>query len=426
MLLEGYQTSPDIDDCPGSVHTLLYDSSATPTIEQPTAQSHKIPASTYSSSTPRKRSPPRRQYSSESTDSSPEKASQKQRLSSYQSHHHQQLNMTYTISPDISTSSLVSASEHYNGGSLINDNVCSPQTSNSSPDTPEWSLIDSFHKGAKNNALSNAKKNIASSQIKDEEIQTDEPYNDSKDLDSEDSINSKGNKVIITISNKNGISPVKESIRESGDTRIETRNKHLNNYNEPSRQASWTQLPSNNKSSQQKDSSTAKTIKSPICLVQNKDDDEDVDYPYARPYSPDQEPSDVTNHPYVPAPVFATPLPISSAELVVKGSPTSEAEEPTSLCSEESESDLESIHSYHPPTKVIDIPSAKRLATRLYHLDGFKKTDVSRHLSRNNEYNQGRHKWCHIHRAILLNDQAPIISLTNTIFTSFQLWQTNI
>ena len=72
-----------------------------------------------------------------------------------------QLNMTYTISPDISTSSLVSASEHYNGGSLINDNVCSPQTSNSSPDTPEWSLIDSFHKGAKNNALSNAKKNIA-------------------------------------------------------------------------------------------------------------------------------------------------------------------------------------------------------------------------------------------------------------------------
>ena len=395
MLLEGYQTSPDIDDCPGSVHTLLYDSSATPTIEQPTANSNKIPASMYSSSTPRKRSPPRRQYSSESTDSSPEKASQKQRLSSYQSHHHPQLNMTYTISPDISTSSLVSASEHYNGGSLINDNVCSPQTSNSSPDTPEWSLIDSFHKGAKNNARANVKKNIASSQIKDEEIQTDDANHDLKDLDSEDSINSKGNKVIITISNKNGISPVKESIRENCDTRIETKKKHLNNYNEPSRQASWTQLPSNNKPLQHIDSATAKTIKSPICLVQNKDDDEDVDYPYARPYSPDQEPSDVTNHPYVPAPVFATPLPISSADLLVKGSPSSEPEEPTSLCSEESESDLESIHSYHPPTKVIDIPSAKRLATRLYHLDGFKKTDVSRHLSRNNEYNQGRHKWCH-------------------------------
>ena len=64
---------------------------------------------------------------------------------------------------------------------------------------------------------------------------------------------------------------------------------------------------------------------------------------------------------------------------------------PSSICSEESESDLESIHSYHPPAKVIDIPSAKRLATRLYHLDGFKKTDVSRHLSRNNEYNQGKY-----------------------------------
>jgi hypothetical protein len=51
-------------------------------------------------------------------------------------------------SPDLSTSSLISCSEHYNGESVL-DNI-SPKTA-SSPDTPEWSLIDSFHK-SKNNA----------------------------------------------------------------------------------------------------------------------------------------------------------------------------------------------------------------------------------------------------------------------------------
>ncbi|CAB4055557.1 PSD [Lepeophtheirus salmonis] len=56
--------------------------------------------------------------------------------------------------------------------------------------------------------------------------------------------------------------------------------------------------------------------------------------------------------------------------------------------SSEGESDLESLHSYHPPPKIVDVPSAIRLAKRLYQLDGFRKSDVSRHLSRNNEYNQ--------------------------------------
>ena len=148
MLLEGYQTSPDLDDCPGSVHTLLFDASVTPIIDQPT---HTF------ASAQRKRSPPRHQGSFESTESSPEKAPQRQKMISQYPYHHTQLNMTYTISPDISTSSLISASEHYNGGSLVNDNVCSPQTSNSSPDTPEWSLIDSFHKGGKNNDSPNKK-----------------------------------------------------------------------------------------------------------------------------------------------------------------------------------------------------------------------------------------------------------------------------
>ncbi|KAG7471707.1 PH and SEC7 domain-containing protein 1-like isoform X2, partial [Solea senegalensis] len=35
-----------------------------------------------------------------------------------------------------------------------------------------------------------------------------------------------------------------------------------------------------------------------------------------------------------------------------------------------------------------DLPAAKRLAKRLYHLDGFRKSDVARHLSKNNEFSQ--------------------------------------
>lgn len=45
-------------------------------------------------------------------------------------------------------------------------------------------------------------------------------------------------------------------------------------------------------------------------------------------------------------------------------------------------SDVESLHSYHYSPKGVDIPSAVRLAKRLYSLDGFKKSDVSRHLSK--------------------------------------------
>ena len=48
----------------------------------------------------------------------------------------------------------------------------------------------------------------------------------------------------------------------------------------------------------------------------------------------------------------------------------------------EDESDIESLHSFHYSPKAIDLPSATRLAKRLYTLDGFKKSDVSRHLSK--------------------------------------------
>ncbi len=45
-------------------------------------------------------------------------------------------------------------------------------------------------------------------------------------------------------------------------------------------------------------------------------------------------------------------------------------------------SDVESLHSFHYSPKAVDIPSAVRLAKRLFYLDGFKKSDVSRHLSK--------------------------------------------
>lgn len=45
-------------------------------------------------------------------------------------------------------------------------------------------------------------------------------------------------------------------------------------------------------------------------------------------------------------------------------------------------SDVESLHSYHYSPKAVDIPSAVRLAKRLFGLEGFKKSDVSRHLSK--------------------------------------------
>lgn len=48
------------------------------------------------------------------------------------------------------------------------------------------------------------------------------------------------------------------------------------------------------------------------------------------------------------------------------------------------DSDADSL--YHQPSKAVDQPSACRLAKRLYHLEGFRKSDVSRHLSKKNDF----------------------------------------
>lgn len=80
--------------------------------------------------------------------------------------------------------------------------------------------------------------------------------------------------------------------------------------------------------------------------------------------------------------------PVQAARDVARLASSPASDQPRSLSDDSSESDMDSLRSYHPPAKVIDVPSATRLAKRLYYLDGFKKTDVSRHLSRNNEFNQ--------------------------------------
>ncbi|CAM1332038.1 efa-6 (predicted) [Pycnogonum litorale] len=57
-----------------------------------------------------------------------------------------------------------------------------------------------------------------------------------------------------------------------------------------------------------------------------------------------------------------------------------------SVQTDEDFSDIESLHSFHYSPKAIDMPSAVRLAKRLIQLDGFKKSDVSKHLSKNNDF----------------------------------------
>lgn len=45
-------------------------------------------------------------------------------------------------------------------------------------------------------------------------------------------------------------------------------------------------------------------------------------------------------------------------------------------------SDIDSLHSFHYSPKGVDMPSVVRLAKRLYGLEGFRKSDVSKHLSK--------------------------------------------
>jgi len=54
----------------------------------------------------------------------------------------------------------------------------------------------------------------------------------------------------------------------------------------------------------------------------------------------------------------------------------------------EEESDIDSLHSYNPPNNIVDAPSARRLATRLYKMEGFRKSEVFFHLSKPDDFSR--------------------------------------
>ena len=308
MLLE--QSSPDVDDVSGSVHTLLDTSGPHLPPPPPPAKYHysNSSSSVTSSSTPTSSSSSssRAQNPVSSATNTPKRSS-----SEAMSSDAKKPLLQPVVSPDISTSSLISASEHYNGESLL-DNI-SPQTS-SSPDTPEWSLMDSYHKKNGETTANGSTK-----------------LNNSSDLcvfpEKE-----KNNRTVISIGGQ--LHPEKEA-----------QFKVLTSPTKSERAASFV--------------TASPTTASPA---------------FSTPTSTKPEPF---------SPAFHEPKAASAT--AAAGSPTHGF---SSISSSEEESDMESLHSYHPPAKIIDIPSAIRLAKRLFYLDGFKKTDVSRHLSRNNDFNQ--------------------------------------
>lgn len=77
-------------------------------------------------------------------------------------------------------------------------------------------------------------------------------------------------------------------------------------------------------------------------------------------------------------------------------------------------SDVESMR-VAPVTKAVDVPSAERLAKRLFALDGFKATDVWRQLSKNTDFNRivGKYGDCTIYFLTKYITISDFIELTN-------------
>jgi PH/SEC7 domain-containing protein len=54
----------------------------------------------------------------------------------------------------------------------------------------------------------------------------------------------------------------------------------------------------------------------------------------------------------------------------------------------------------------VDIPSASRLAKRLYDLEGFRKDDISRHLCKNNDFSRAvADEYCKVRRQLIIITQ---------------------
>ena len=301
-----------LDDVSGSADTLLGSSSAT-TAEANLANSKLHHKESIVISKNSRKASLRHQSSVESSPGSKSKQ-------------HAAAAGAVTHSPsltDFSTSSLIS-SEHYNGESLLDHDNLSPQNS-SSPDTPEWSLMDSYHK-QRNNGGCESKAPLLPIASADENSASEQEQDELESMAGQDStmsslgeaIKSDGNRVIITIGTTTNTSSTYPGAtvgaeNNGGDHVSESSSFHSGDLTEKSQEF---------------------------------------------------EPGLPQNYPSLNSSI---------------GGATADSSE---------ESDLESLRSYHPPARPIDIPSAERLAKRLFYLDGFKRTDVSRHLGKNNEFSQ--------------------------------------
>lgn len=326
------QLSPP-DDYSGSVNTLLdtsgigilpLDDSATSSAASPSRHFHQPEEP---------RHPTKIQQSSPPQSTTKESASHQMLLSQTKRGHPSPPKGQRPFDPTspeelIDTSSLMSCSEHYNAESVL-DNKISPNSS-SSPDTPEWSLLDSIHK-KNGQAVGGGLATIDSME----------------DSFTNESLNNGNNNGALTNNNKTIIS--------IGDQQQQQLQQHKQQN---------------------------------IMLLQDdilEPPEEVVKHVVTSPGSGSLS----SNRTITPEQDFKELLRETTAnqQQVVPMQTSSSIQNSIMSNSSEEDSDLDSLHSYHPPVKVIDVPSAVRLAKRLYYLHGFKKTDVSRQLSKNTEYN---------------------------------------
>jgi hypothetical protein len=328
--MEIHDMDEDEDNFSNSMHALHNggDSNATQSTEATFYSSQSSPQHS------RKKSPPKNLFKADSSNITTSQTSSQD-----------------TESPDFSTSSLISCSEHYNGESVL-DNI-SPK-SPSSPDTPEWSLIDSFHKsktsgnGKRTKQLSPSKEietPLANGSFTDFADNFEQQQQQHLQQQSE-AISSSGNRVVISINNTPQSSHNGSRQVTSPGNSSQTGSRHIMS---PGGSSTGTITPE---------------IKNSIAGPQTTASDDEEEEEYFR--NDDDR------------------FYVAQENLAGNGA--------SPQLSESEESDMESLRSYHPPIKVVDIPSALRLAKRLYNLEGFKKSDVSRHLSRNNEFNQVKPK----------------------------------
>ena len=240
-----------------------------------------------------------------------DKSNQRHRLLLHQGN---ELEAGSKTSPDFSTSSLIS-SEHYNGESLL-DNL----SNSSSPDTPEWSLVDSFHKQQRRRSSIDKAPLLTiedeKEESEEEEVEAQVIANEANEHEVRDCSSSSSSS-----SSSRSSEEAQEAIKSEGNRVIIT----ITGSAEGSR------------------SSNCNATDSELSILS-----------------------------------ASTAAGCTASTVINAGQDSGESEE----------SDLESLRSYHPPLRTVDVPSAERLAKRLYYLDGFKRTDVSRHLGKNNDFSQ--------------------------------------